>query len=133
MQEVFEKIIEKLKETDFNDIQMVGREVLLKYGFPYESTVQDEIWDCLDELSSNKFAINIVKKIEKEYNNGWISVSERLPADEEIVLMVVKQENGKTRIILQVFYPVLLDTPGIEIKYWQPMPKLPLEYQPKGE
>ena len=62
MNKVFEKIIEKLEETDFNDIQMVVREVLLKYGFPYESVVQDEVWDALDGLSTNKFAIEIVKQ-----------------------------------------------------------------------
>lgn len=81
MNKAFEKIIEKLEETDFNDIQMVVREVLLKYGFPYESVVQDEVWDALDELSTNKFAKKIVQEVAEEYKDGWISVSERLPED----------------------------------------------------
>lgn len=79
MKEFIEKLIEKLEETDFNDIQMIVREVLFKYGFPYESIVQDEVWDALDELSSNKFAIKIINQLAEEYNNGWIPCSERLP------------------------------------------------------
>lgn len=79
MNKVFEKILEKLNETDFNDIQIVIREVLLKYGFPYESVVQDEVWNALDELSTNKFVMKIVNEIAEEYNNGWIPCSERLP------------------------------------------------------
>lgn len=81
MNKVFEKILERLEETDFNDIQMVVREVLLKYGFPYESVVQDEVWDALDELSTNKFAKKIVQEVAEEYKGGWIPCSERLPEE----------------------------------------------------
>lgn len=112
MKKFIDKLIEKLEETDFNDIQMVVREVLLKYGFPYESVVQDEVWDALDELSSNKFAIKIVKKLaeeykdkdcsecsrrkfyqqgyadaEKEYKGGWIDVEHELPPNDEYILL----------------------------------------------
>ena len=73
--------MERLEETDFNDIQMVVREVLLKYGFPYESVVQDEVWDALDELSTNKFAKKIVQEVAEEYKGGWIPCSERLPEE----------------------------------------------------
>ena len=69
MNEFINKLIERLEETDLNDIQMVVSEVLLKYGFPYESVVQDEVWDALDELSTNKFAIEIVNQLAEEYNN----------------------------------------------------------------
>lgn len=75
MKEFTEKLIGRLEETDFNDIQMVVSEVLKKYGFPKESIIQDEIWDALDELSTNKFAIKIVNKLAEEYNNGWIPCS----------------------------------------------------------
>lgn len=71
MQKFVKKLIERLEETDLNDIQMVVREVLLKYGFPYESVVQDEIWNALDELSTNKFAIQIVNQLAEEYNNDF--------------------------------------------------------------
>ena len=90
MNKVFEKIIEKLEETDFNDIQMVVREVLLKYGFPYESVVQDEVWDALDELSTNKFAKKIVQEVAEEYNGGWIACSERLPEEHETMFAKLK-------------------------------------------
>lgn len=67
MKEAFDKILERLEETDFNDVQMVVREVLLKYGFPYESVVQDEVWDALDELSANKIAKKIVQEVAEEF------------------------------------------------------------------
>lgn len=69
MEEFIEKLIGRLEETDFNDIQMVVSEVLKKYGFPKESIIQDEIWDALDELSTNKFAIKIVNQLAEEYKD----------------------------------------------------------------
>lgn len=87
MKEFIEKLIGRLEETDFNDIQMVVREVLLKYGFPYESVVQDEVWNALDELSTNKFAIKIVNQLAEEHNNGWIPVEERLPDTNNYILL----------------------------------------------
>lgn len=93
MKEFIEKLIGRLEETDFNDIQMVVREVLLKYGFPYESVVQDEVWNALDELSTNKFAIKIVNQLAEEYNNGWVLCSEMLPDDGVRVLTCDNHEN----------------------------------------
>lgn len=87
MNKAFEKILERLEETDFSDIQMTVREVLLKYGFPYESVVQDEVWDALDELSTNKFAKRIVQEVAEEYKGGWISCKDRLPEEWEYYLV----------------------------------------------
>lgn len=124
MNKVFEKILERLDETDFNDIQMVVREVLLKYGFPYESVVQDEVWDALDELSTNKFAKQIVKEVAEVYNGGWIPCSEMLPSGLDFVLYTHK--DGEVDICSIEYFYDYLD----RFTAWQPLPE---PYQPKGE
>lgn len=96
MNKAFERILEKLNETDFNDIQMVVREVLLKYGFPYESVVQDHVWDALDELSTNKFAMKIVQEVAEEYNNGWILCSKKLPDNSGYYLVTYHEWSNGT-------------------------------------
>ena len=121
MNKAFEKIIERLEETDFNDIQMVIREVLLKYGFPYESVVQDEVWNALDELSTNKFTIKIVKEVAEEYNNGWIPCSERLPEKEGKYLVTLDKWN----IVSFADFKNLKYNPHFNapVIAWQPLPE----------
>lgn len=109
MQRAFEKIIERLEETDFNDIQMVVRETLKKYGFPYESVVQDEVWDTLDGLSTNKFAIEIVNQVASEYGGGWIPVSSgKLPEVPEgkdyVDVLITKQYTSSAEVIPTEYY-----------------------------
>lgn len=78
--------------------------------------------------------LHFVENLEEEYNNGWIPVSsENLPRENEDVLMVIEYADGEVIILEQTFYKCLLDTPGLMVKYWQPDPKLPKEYQPKGD
>lgn len=79
MNEFINKLICRLEEINYNDVQMVVSVVLEKYGFPKESVVQDEIWDELDGLYTSKTAIEIVNELAEEYNGGWIPCSERLP------------------------------------------------------
>lgn len=116
MQEVFEKIIDRFDE-------------LLK-AFPTNST--DKFYRGNGFAYKN--AIKIVQQVAKEYNNGWIPVTENnLPRENEDVLMVIERKDGNVVVLNETFYKYLLDTPGLIIKYWQPKPKLPLEYQPKGD
>ena len=71
MQAVFEKIIEKLEEKQ--DI------------FLYEDSDYGEgKYNAFDE------AIEIVKQEAKQYNNGWIPCSEKLPEVRQDVLVTVK-------------------------------------------
>lgn len=131
MKEFIEKLIGRLEETDFNDIQMVVREVLLKYGFPYESIVQDEVWDALDELSSNKYAISIVNQLAEEYfantpqnfADGWIPCSERLPETYDNLLIC--QSDGYVNVgwySLNEFKDVN-SIPYKNVIAWQPLPQ----------
>ena len=69
MQEVFEKIIEKLKEDE-------------KHTF--------------DGCINKRFAIEIVKQEAEKYNGGWIPLSERLP--EEGIPVLVQDYNGNYEI-----------------------------------
>lgn len=87
MKEFIEKLIGRLEEINYNDIQMVVSEVLKKYGFPKESVVQDEIWDELDGLCTSKPAIEIVNQLAEEYNNGWIPCEFELPTERKSYLV----------------------------------------------
>ena len=67
MQEVFEKIIRKLKEKRKSNPSMM-----------FEA-------DCWRKGVND--AIEIVKQAAERYNNGWIPVSEKLPEEGEDVLV----------------------------------------------
>lgn len=134
MQEVFEKIIEKLnsKKAYFQ-------------GF-YECEGKTEHDADLNKVTQLAFdeAIEIVKQAAAEYNNGWIPCSERLPERNKPVLCWVTSTtiaSGETYIIgscdngfwfLQTYeighhhFPVK----DYKVIAWQPLPK---PYQPKGE
>ena len=74
MQEVFEKIIEKLKEYEYENLVEHDSEMA-------NHCKQDcnDINDCT--LCVWDKAIEIVKQTAAEYNNGWILCSERLPEE----------------------------------------------------
>ena len=66
MKEVFEKIFEKLKDAG-------GCDASCEYDKGWDSAIEE--------------AISIVHRVAEEYNNGWISCSERLPEERETVLL----------------------------------------------
>lgn len=67
MQEVFEKIIEKLEEQ--------------KKGNPFVYGKNDKSRDASVSRQTLDYAIEIVKHEAEKYNNGWIPVEEELPKD----------------------------------------------------
>ena len=87
MQEVFEKIIEKLKE----ELKMAYEEKLRCAG---ENLLQFDSAKGYAHGVSN--AIEIVKQEAEKYNNGWIPCSERLP--EEGMHVLVQDYNGNYEI-----------------------------------
>ena len=70
MQEVFDKIIEKLEDA--------------KSNVPVNRLLDDIIKDKpkeLGQLMAYNKSIEIVKQEAEKYNNGWITVEEELPKD----------------------------------------------------
>ena len=133
MQEVFEKIIEKLDEYEYENLVEHDSE---------QSQHCKDAGDCKGMDCSlcvfNK-AIEIVKQEAEQYNNGWIPCSERLPEvpegteDDDCPEFNVTIKGASRAAILRCssdgtwfdefghVYPVIA---------WQP---LPAPYQPKGE
>ena len=132
MQEVFEKIIEKLEEQ----IEIFRRDIT-------SGVLQDSGYLSLD--TSNKSgrvrglldAQEIVNQAAAEYNNEWIPTSERLPeAGQEVYVTFTNKSTGKTYTELTKFngeYFNSLNTelyPHITVDAWF---ALPPKYQPNGE
>ena len=133
MQEVFEKIIEKLDEYEYENLVEHDSE---------QSQHCKDAGDCKGMDCSlcvfNK-AIEIVKQEAEQYNNGWIPCSERLPEvpegteDDDCPEFNVTIKGASRAAILRCssdgtwfdefghVYPVIA---------WQPLPE---PYQPKGE
>lgn len=139
MQEVFSKIIEKLEEK----IKEYDERIERRNGACYFDET-DKIRKLDDTANGVEQAIEIVKQEVEQYNNGWISCSERLPENNNVVLCWVVSKtiaSGETFIIgscdrgfwfLQTYeighhhFPVK----DYEVIAWQPLPQ---PYHPKGE
>ena len=119
MQEVFEKIIEKL-ET-------------------YSDADEDEQYGTIPVIELCR-AIEIVKQEAEKYNNGWIPCSERLPDEAFGCLVTVMDCNPSTQTEFENILPYFVgydgetwnDADGEEIPFevvaWQ---KLPLPFKDK--
>ena len=112
MQEVFDKIIEKIKTDPYT--KLYGSRNSGNYMIPVDK------------------AIKIVKQEAAEYNNGWIPCSERLP--EESLQSVMGWDEYRERICFVHFirgrFILGDDTDSVNIIAWQP---LPAPYQPTRE
>ena len=128
MQEVFEKIIEKLEEQ--------------KKGNPFVYGKNDKSRDASVSRQTLDYAIEIVKQEAEKYDNGWIPVSEMLPDEAFGCLVTVMDCNPSTQTEFENILPYFVgydgetwnDADGEEIPFevvaWR---KLPNPYQPKGE
>ena len=134
MQEIFEKIIEKLEERKQLHNRMVDYEN--KNGTVYEEFQQRKAVEVLN------YAIEIVKQEAEKCSNDWIPCSDRLPELGEVVIITTKEglvysdiqydyryNNDKFPCfhrwdseMWQCFQP--------DVIAWQPLPQ---PYQPKGE
>lgn len=110
MQEVFEKIIERLEENQTIVFRLEG-------GKPTQS---------IDLVK----AIENVKQTAAEYNNGWIPCSERLP--EELLNSLIGWDAYRERCVFVQYiggrFVIGDDTESVKITHWMDVP-----YQPKGE
>lgn len=95
MKEAFEKILERLEEYEYND--------LIEHNS--ELCEHCKRIDCENGMDCNMCIMDkakeIVQEVEKEYNNGWISCSERLPdkAGYE-VLATLENSFGQRRVAI---------------------------------
>ncbi|MGN0271437.1 MAG: DUF551 domain-containing protein [Lachnospiraceae bacterium] len=109
MQEVFEKIIEKLEEK-----------IVITWKHDYDGGRKDAFNE----------AIEIVKQEAEKYNNGWIPCSERLP--EESLNDVIGWDAYRERCCFVHYiggrFILGDDTESVKITHWMPTP-----YQPEGE
>ena len=149
MQEVFEKIIEKLEErTSFlSDCTKYGNKDAEQQNKSYSTMMMYEVSDLVDDL------IEIVKQESEKYNNGWIPCSERLPEEGGYYLVTYHGwSNGdylpkfddtyvrrlhyqKSERFTGWNHPRYCDDKAEndtnrEVIAWQPLPQ---PYQPKGE
>ncbi|WP_342756760.1 DUF551 domain-containing protein [Kineothrix sedimenti] len=119
MQEVFEKIIEKLHKD-------------ARTLYSLDSFTPVGAWKRED-------AIEVVKEVAAEYNNGWISASERLPegngnytVTEEVHSLRTDNRILQTRAVGEVEF---VDgkwrrAKHLKIIAWQPLPQ---PYEPKED
>ena len=136
MKEAFKKIIERLEEEVKGWLDLVSVDETVAYA----------------EISAYNKAINIVKEVAEEYDDGWIPCSERLPKDDSKEYMVQKTNSridilGFTKDAYKldeydfaeykgknkpIFYDFDSEYGFIEhgCVAWQPLPE---KYKPKGE
>ena len=138
MNEFVEKLIERLKEIG-------NQEVIMHGGRCNGKTL------TLGHSKGIEHAISIVNEFAEEYNNGWISVEERLPEKDGEYLCQIGTDNRYMEVysfaknLKKVdkydfvgkkhsgFYDFDCEYGHFEISdvvAWQPLPK---PYQPKGE
>ena len=127
MQEVFEKIIEKLEEENSRLKRLRNNCIALS----------DSEVSAIENKAYN-FSIEIVKQEAEKYNNGWIPCNERLPEDKQTCLVTARIYFTPDHVDeIDNYIGVEIDTYskqfgwlGTEPIAWQP---LPAQYQPKGE
>ena len=125
MQEVFEKIIEKLEEYEYEN--------LVKHDSKMANHCKQDCNDVNDcTLCVWDKAIEIVKQEAEQYNNDWISCSERLPKYGEVVMCSCTNSGITISCITHKGVK-----PSKSVRFgqhsviaWQPLQK---PYHPKGE
>lgn len=132
MNKVFDMIIEKLEErTSFlSDCTKYGNKDAEQQEKSYSTMMMYEVADLVDDL------IEIVKQEAKQYNNGWIPCSERLPKENGhyYVTQIVKSASTGKKIAIEKSYVEFSIGEWRRAKNLEVIAWLDIEpYQPKGE
>lgn len=119
----------------FEEIRLLLKQRLDFYEKRFEKmggTLQDV--EDLGSIKSYEDAIGLVNRVEKEYNNGWIPCSERLPEEAYGCLVTVIDCEPVTQTDFESILPYFVgydgerwnDADGEEIPFeviaWQPLP-----------
>ena len=126
MTDVFKKINDMLKEKkdDYDDIYRIFK----KGGDKQLAYTTHEILNVIKSIRQ------MIGEMEKEYNNGWIPCSERLPEMEADVLLSLRSLDVYTGFRANTEGCFYVEGEGYvefeNVLAWQP---LPAPYKPKGE
>ena len=116
MQEIFDKIIEKLEK--------LADELYKSYCIGFNS-------DDRAEYDAYINAIEIVNQEAERYNNGWIPCSERLPEDKQRCLTTAKiyfvpdhvdEEDNYIGVAIDTYFKKFGWSSNPEVIAWQPLP-----------
>lgn len=131
MQSVFEKIIEKLEEraSFLSDCTKYGNKDAEQQNKSYSTMMMYEVADLVDDL------IEIVNQEAEEYNNCWISCSERLPEEKDGTVIICCEDGmvitGTYSEFSHTWYKgEMCGIGGSNVIAWQPLPE---PYNPNGE
>lgn len=115
MQEVFEKIKERLEEKSIEhaiNAQQFGED-----GWTTHASKEYIISAAYEN------AIEIVNQVAEEYNNGWIPCSDRLPEARQVILATIFVKSQQRRFVSQIMYSDWWLEGDATIIAWQPMPE----------
>ena len=114
MNNAFEKILERLEEVENRLLNESG-----------------DIECTLGITNMSEYSKQIVQEVAEEYNNGWISVKDRLPDKADSYLVIGKSGGATvTRWYMpSEFYPEghFGGNSTDYIRYWMPRPEPPKE------
>lgn len=129
MKEAFEKIVERLEEYEYNDLIEHNSE-LCEHCQRTNCEMGTDCSMCIMDKAKD-----IVQDVAKEYNNGWIACSDRLPdkAGYE-VLATLENSFGQRRVTIiftgygdESFWHCNnkeYDLEAWKVIAWQPLPEL---------
>ena len=127
MKEAFEKILERLEEYEYNDLIEHNSE-LCEHCQRTNCEMGTDCSMCIMDKAKD-----IVQKVEKEYNNGWIPCSERLPEEPEEGLTDLDECDEYIAMIENADIPTALNYAGngewycdgefYKVIAWQPLPE----------
>ena len=122
---VFDVLREKLEESQdrYDDVAFVEmNENGHTLDFEYANGKKDGVSE----------SIEIVNKVEQEYNNGWIPCSERLPEDTGEYIVTIDGATRATTLSYDEVFCNWTDDDCLEypVIAWKPLPP---KYEQKGE